>query len=62
MLGLFVDTLTADGKNTLFNKDSLRQPIQMHLYNKKGLFLNLVIHFGNLDQIVNIFKKKMTRS
>ena len=62
MLGLFVDTLTADGRNTLFNRDNLRQPIQIHSYNKKSIFLNLVVHFWNLDQILNILKKKMTPS
>ena len=37
MLRLFINTLTADGKYSLFNRDSLTQPIQMHLFQKQKL-------------------------
>ena len=34
-LRLFVDTLIVDDKYYLLNRDSLTQPIQMHLYQKQ---------------------------
>ena len=34
-LSLFVNTLTADDKYSLLNKDNLAQPIQMQLSTKK---------------------------
>ena len=34
----FVDTLTADDKYSLFNRDNLRQPIQMRLSQKEKAF------------------------
>ena len=37
-LRLFVDTLTADGKYSRFNRDNLRQPIQMQLSKKQKTF------------------------
>ena len=33
--GLFVNTLTADGKSSFFNRNTLTQPIQMKLSMKK---------------------------
>ena len=38
ILGLFVNTLTTDGKYSLFNRDNLKQPIQMQLSNKQKRF------------------------
>ena len=34
IFGLFVNTLTANCKDSLFNRDNLRQPIQMQLSKK----------------------------
>ena len=48
-LGLFLNTLTVDDKYSLPNRDNLRQPIQMQLSQKKIHFLNLFLHFWNLD-------------
>ena len=45
ILGLFVDTLTEDGKNSLFNMDSLRQTIQMQLSNKESRLLIFLLVF-----------------
>ena len=56
---LFINTLSVDGKYSLFNKDNLTQPIQMQLSRKEKDFPNFFLHFWNLIQILNIFKKKM---
>ena len=47
MLKLFVNTLTADDKYYLLNKDNLTEPIEMKLSKKKKLFFN----FFNIFQI-----------
>ena len=57
---LFFNTSTADGQYSLFNRYNLRQRIQMQLSNKKNLLLNFFVHSLNVDQILNILKKKMT--
>ena len=41
----FVDTLTADDKYSLFNRDNLRQPIQMQLSQKDKAFSELFAAF-----------------
>ena len=38
ILGLFVNTMTADGKHSLLNRDNLMQPIQMQLCKKQKPF------------------------
>ena len=53
-LGLFVNTLTANDKYSLRDSQNLPQLIQMHLSNKK-VFRNFLLHFWNLNQILNIF-------
>ena len=45
ILGLFVDTMTANENYSLRNTENLKQPLQMHVW--------------NLHQILNILKKKM---
>ena len=35
---LFVNAMTADGKNYLLNRENLMQPIQMQLYQKQKTF------------------------
>ena len=39
ILIVFVNTLTADDKHYLLNRDNLTQPIQMQLYQKQKTFL-----------------------
>ena len=56
ILGQLVNALTTDEKQYLLN---LMQPIQMQ-WSKKKLFPNFLLHFWNLDQSLNILKKKMT--
>ena len=43
ILGLFVNTLPANGKYFLLKRDNLTQPIQMELSNKQKTFSN---YFG----------------
>ena len=38
ILGLFVNTLTADDKDSFLNRDNLTQPIQMQLSQKQKNF------------------------
>ena len=40
ILGLFVNTLTADDKYSFRNSENLRQPITMQLFKKQIFFLN----------------------
>ena len=51
ILGLFVNTLTADDKYSLLKKDNLTQTIQMQLSEKQKTFSEFFVHFQNLDQI-----------
>ena len=53
ILRLFSNTLSADGKYSLLNKDNLMQPIQMQLYWKENPFSPFFFC------IWNIFKKRM---
>ena len=58
ILRMFFNTLTTDNKVYLHRKN-LPQPIQMQLSKKKKLFLNLLLHFWNLNQLLNFLKKNM---
>ena len=58
VLGLLVNTLTADNKYCRYDKMKFPQPIQMQLSEKKIFFLNSLLHFRNLHKISNILKKK----
>ena len=60
MLRLFVNTLTADDKYSLLNKDNLTQPNQILLSQKQKTFSPFLSAF--LKSILNFahFKKKMT--
>ena len=58
ILGVLVNTLTANGKYLVQDCENLRLPIQMQLSQKRKSFLNFLFHFWNLNQIFNILKKK----
>ena len=58
ILGVFVETLTADGKDPVQGCENLQLPIQMQLSPKQKSFLNFLFHFWNLHQIFNTFKKR----
>ena len=61
ILGLCFNTLTADDKYCLLNKDNLSQDLLMQLSQKRKtyslFFFWFFLHVGNLDSIFNIFKK-----
>ena len=47
MLGLFVNTLIACGKDSFSNRENLPQPIQMQLSKKQRHFCQSFLHFRN---------------
>ena len=60
ILGLFVNTLTADDKHSCRNSKNLRQPIQVQLSNKDETFFEFFALFLKLSSIFQIFEKKIT--
>ena len=58
ILRLFVNTLTADNKYFLINRDTLTQPIQMQLFQRQKTFYEFFSAF--LKSILNFqsFQKK----
>ena len=44
-MGLLVNTLAADEKYIVLNRENLTIPIQMQLSEKKKRFLNFLLHF-----------------
>ena len=59
-LGLLVNTLAVDDNYPVPNRDNLTIPIQMQLYQKKKPFLNVLLHFWNLAEILNVSEKRVT--
>ena len=59
IFGVFVNTLTAEGMYPVQGCEKLQLPNQMHLSEKPKIFLNFLLHFWNLHQILNILKKRM---
>ena len=47
-LSLFVNTMTADDKCSLPNRDNLMEPIHMQLSQKLKTFCRFILHFRNL--------------
>ena len=61
ILGLFLNPLTADNKDSLLNRGNLLQHFETQLSLKNfPSFFFFFLHFITLDAIFNIFKKKMT--
>ena len=62
ILGLFVNTLTADDKFSLLNRGRLLQHVRMQLSQNLKNFTEFFFffHFPNLYSILNILKKKVT--
>ena len=60
ILGLLVNTLSANEKYSVLNRDNLTILSQMQLSQKKNLLLNFWLNYLNLQKILNILKKKMT--
>ena len=60
ILGLLVNTLAADEKYPVLNRDNLTIPIEMQLSQKQKVFLNFLLLFWSLPETLNVFAKKMT--
>ena len=58
ILGLFVKTLTADGKCSLRNRNNLLQPIQTQLYKEEKFFLKFFSFIYEIYVKLWIFWKK----
>ena len=59
ILGMFVNTLTADGKYTVQGCENFQLPIQMQLSEKRKTFSQFLFHLSMLREILNILKEKM---
>ena len=55
---VFINTLSADGKDNLFNKDNLMQPIQMQLSQKEKTFSEFLSAFLKASLNFEHFQKK----
>ena len=55
---LFPNTLSADGKYSLFNRDNLTQPIQMQLSRKQKTFSEFLCAFSKSNLNFEHFQKK----
>ena len=58
ILGLFVNTLTADGKYSVLKKGNLAQSFRCNDVTTWKCFSIFVAHFLNLDQTLYILRKK----
>ena len=59
ILVVFVNRLTSDGKYPVEHCKNLQHPIQTELFEKRKLFLNFLLHFLNLHQILNFLTKRI---
>ena len=59
IFGVFVNTLTAEGKYLVQDGENLQLATQMRLSQNEKPFLNFLFHFWNLDQILTTLKKRM---
>ena len=55
---LFINTLSADGKYSLFNRDNLTQPIQMQISRKQKTFSQFLSAFFKSNLNFQHFRKK----
>ena len=60
ILGLLVNTLAADEMYPVLNRDNLTIQFKWYYLEKRKIFLNFLLHFWNLNSILNILEKKMT--
>ena len=57
---MFPNTLSADGKYSVLDRDNLTQRTQMLLSRKQKLFLDFFLHFFKSALNLEHFQKKMT--
>ena len=60
MRGVFVNILAADVTCSLCNRKILPHSIELQISRKQKKLLTFSVHFSNLNQMLNIFKEKMT--
>ena len=58
ILGMFVNTLTADGKYSVQGCEKLQLPIQMQLYEKRKTFSQFFVSFLESTSKFKHFEKK----
>ena len=58
ILGLFVNTLTADEKYSHFNRENLLQHLEMQLSQKEKIFLDFLFAFSKLRFHFEHFQRK----
>ena len=58
IVGVFANTLTADGKHPIEDWENFLLPVQMQLSDNWKFFLNFLFHFWNLHNILNVLKKE----
>ena len=58
IIGLFVNTLSAEYTYSCRNMKTLTQQVQTHLSLKQKTFSDFLLHFWSLHEMENIFKKK----
>ena len=56
---LLLNTLASDEKYPVLNRGNLRTPLQMELSEKQKNFLNCLLYFWTLSEILNVLKKRM---
>ena len=59
-LGLLVNTLPAHDKYLVLNRHNLTIPIQIQLPQKQETFFKFSLTFGNVAEILNDWRKKIT--
>ena len=59
ILGVFVETVTADSKYPVPDFKNFQLPIQMQLSEKRKTFSQFLFHLSMLREILNILKEKM---
>ena len=59
ILGVFINTLSADVKYPVQDCKNFQLPIQIQLSEKRRTLSKFLLHFWNLNQILNILKEKM---
>ena len=58
ILRRLVGTLAVDDKYCFHKRENLPQLIQMQLSQKQNTSSQFLMHFGNMNQVLNILKKK----
>ena len=59
ILVVSANRLTVDDKYPVRDSKNLQVPIQMQYVKNESVFLNILFHWWELHQLVNIFKSKM---